>query len=275
MSIFRETSYKAALKAALAKLQSAGASATMASLAVACNVQRSYLSKVFNQDGHFNSDQLFLACKFLRLSVSESRYVSLLMEAERSVLGERKEIIEHEIQRIRFKHLRTENYIGVKSPEARDEQLRLFRLDPVAQLVHMFMTVRRYSKSIKLIQKDLHVSDSEMKRIIDLLVNAGLAHLENNIWRTNSSSLHLSQDSEIYPAYRLLMRLKALEKLQSDPTDDTYSFSVVMSAEPATKDFIHEAFLEFLKKIEIEVKKAEPVEVYQINFDILRWSGQL
>ena len=197
------------------------------------------------------------------------------MEAERSVVVERKEVIAHEVQRIRLKHLRTENYIGAKSPEARDEQLRLFRLDPVAQLVHMFMTVKRYSKSTKLIQKDLHVSDFEMKRILDLLVNAGLAKLENNMWRASSSSLHLSQDSEIYPAYRLLMRLKALEKLQSDPTDDTYSFSVVMSAEPATKDFIHEAFLEFLRKIEAEVKKAEPVEVYQINFDILRWSGQL
>ncbi len=272
MNIFRYTTYKAALKQALAERQQKNGSASLAGLADAARIQRSYLSKVFNQGGQLSADQLYLACRYLRLSSTQTRYVELLSELERTTLEERKELILKAISKIRSKALATENYISVANEEERAQKLALFHLSPNAQLVHMFLSIERYIRSPDLIREELGLSKKELNKIVDLLTDLNLIQFLDGAWVAPTPSMHLKSDSDYYPPYRVLMRQKALVKLQQSVDEDNYSFSVILSSDPATRIGIQQAFLTFLSKIQPLVKKSNSEQVYQMNFDLLRWS---
>lgn len=56
------------------------------------------------------------------------------------------------------------------------------------------------------------------------------------------------------------------------PSEKSYNFSVIFSANPRTKQKVQTAFLDFLKLAQEMVGKAKTEEVYQMNFDLLGWS---
>ena len=67
MNVFSSTCYKSAIKIRLEYCKSTlGADYSFQKMAMDCGIQKTYLSKVINNDNaHFNADQLFKICLFL------------------------------------------------------------------------------------------------------------------------------------------------------------------------------------------------------------------
>jgi len=68
------------------------------------------------------------------------------------------------------------------------------------------------------------------------------------------------------------LRLKALDRISSLAAKDTYNFSVVFTADEDVRRRVQGRFLRFLKEVEDEVKQARAEDVYQLNFDLFKWS---
>lgn len=76
MSIYKHIDYKILLKNSLeTKKSSLGRAFTYESMAKACRIQKTYLSRVLNRDGDLSRDQLYRACEFLGFSAAEKEFV--------------------------------------------------------------------------------------------------------------------------------------------------------------------------------------------------------
>jgi hypothetical protein len=85
-------------------------------------------------------------------------------------------------------------------------------------------------------------------------------------------NLHLSPESTIYRPYRTLLRFKAMERLDRLNAGDAYNYSVLFTADEEVRRRVQARFLEFLKDVQDDIQAAPAQEVYQLSFDLFRWS---
>jgi hypothetical protein len=274
MRIFDFNDYKAAIKWSLIQLKERDPRANSRALADACRIQKTYLSRVMNRDGHFSSDQLHLACQYLGLHQKERKYISLLHEADRSVVLERKEALLRDARKLQSKALNVESYLSAESLERNALQSSRYYLDPTMQLIHLFLTIPRFAKNPRLIEEKLDIARPELEDRLAKLAALKIITWDGAKCVVLKGLLHLSPDSEVYPFYRILVRTKALEKLQKTVSKKDYSYSLWFSADEATRKTVQAKFLEFLIAIEPVIKAAPETDVYQLNFDLLSWSDR-
>lgn len=72
--------------------------------------------------------------------------------------------------------------------------------------------------------------------------------------------------------HRNFLRLKSIEKMDHLDKKDFYSFTVAFSTEASINKQIREKFLNFLEEVQALVQNGKEKEVYQMNFDLLKWS---
>lgn len=272
INIYEHQKYRAILKAALTDLKSQfGRPFSYERMANACRIQRTYLSAVLAGKGHLSSDQVYMACRFLKFKDDEYRYTSLLHEFERSVFPERRSRLREEIERFKSENLRTESHLGVQivpTSAALDE----FFLNFDAQLVHMFLTVTRFRKNPQLIQQALNISSMALQNSMTLLESAGLIQKVDGGVRVIRDSFHLPASSFLYPSHRMQMRLRSLNRIETQKSDKNYSFSVLFSSSEKSRERIQTKFLKFIESVRQESQDEMSEDVFQLNFDLLKWS---
>lgn len=271
--IYEQTSYKDVIKSSLLeRRESLGRAYTFQSLAKACRIQKTYLSRVFNGDAHLNEDQVFLACDFLGFSEDEREYALLLQRLERSVVRGNQAHITDRINILKKKYLSTESHLKAdKVPVVQDANT--YYLDPNMQLVHMFLTVNRFARDMTRMRQILGMKDEDLGKAITGLTKLGMIRYQDGRYVVQKDTIHLSKESPVYKTYRTMLKLRALSRMDSLSSNDTYNFSVIFTANEEVRRKIHGRFLEFLKSVEEDVKNAPAEEVYYMAFDLFNWSA--
>src|SRR6186997_1459996 len=113
MDLYSSDDYKEILKARMEFLRERDPSFTFQEMAKSCRVQKPYLSRVLNRDGHLNADQLFLAADYLGLNAEEKTYLFLVFDHQRSDLGQRREQIEAKLRKFRARAKTTAKYLPI------------------------------------------------------------------------------------------------------------------------------------------------------------------
>jgi transcriptional regulator with XRE-family HTH domain len=275
-NIYDHLDYKSLLREELELRKSAlGNRVTFERMAKACGVQKTYFSRVLNTDAaHLSQDQLYQACLYLGLTKDERRFVSLLLEHERATVSRRKEDLAAEIDAIRKRRSRSESYLRETPTASLPSAAAAYFLDPEAILVHVFMTTETFAGNVREIQRRLHLSDHRLSEILAQLQQHGLIGLDDaGGYRVLVDRLHLPADAEIYPAYRVMQRLKTVERLRQLDGDHAYSFSAVFTADEATRHLVKGKLLKLLGEIEPAASSAPAQEVFQLNLDLFDWSS--
>lgn len=269
---YEHDDYKDLLKVTLLERKATvGSGYTFQAMATACRVQKTYLSRVFNGDAHLNDDQVFLAAEYLGLTAEERRFTQLLHARDRSVVVRKKEGLEREIALVRRRHLMSESHLAAQTVAADAPELASYYLDPDLQLIHMYLTIERYARDASKLRVVLGYTDEELTRALAKLAGLGLIAIRDGRYVVMQPSVHLSPESPVFRPYRKLLRLRALDRADRAQGKSGYSFSVLFSADEATRQRVQARFLDFLKDIEQEVQAAPAEEVYFLGFDLLRW----
>ena len=275
MTAFEYDDYKAALRGLLNDRKTQfGSRFTFDKMAAACGIQKTYLSKVLNTDAHLNADQLFSALEFLKLPLLEQEYVSLLNELQRSANSKRAVVLRTRLQNIRRKQLRTENSIKVDEHAAIRDRMWEYYSDIDLQLVHLFLTVTRFAEEPKLICAQVGITEKRLDSILIQLQNWKIAGFDGSKYHVSEPRLHIPEDSQAFATYRVLNRVKTLERItkQQLSGNGDYFFSAVLSAEKSFQDKFRKRLLTLLKETQADVVNAKAEEIYQINIDFYRWS---
>ena len=273
MDIFLNHSYKDALKQRLAdRKKQLGKRYSSEMLADHCQVQKSYLSRVFNGNAHLNQDQLFLACEYLGLNSDETNFLDLLHQKERSLIDSRVKKINLQIERIRQEHLNPDKRIEAERLNELNEALNVYYLDPFCQLTHMFLTIPQYAQSLQKIRKQLHLSAADMDRIINVLQKLQIVQFEDYKWTVIKSNLTLPRDSPLSKACNQLVRQQGLERSKFVQEQKMTRYNVFFTADEAAYKALSTEFLVFLEKAQAIVKPATAQQVFQLTFDLIPWS---
>lgn len=272
MNIYDHLSYKSAIKEKVKEIKANGKNISLSWLSEKSHIQKSYLSKILSGGGHFNSDQLYLICKNLKFNKKEQDYIFLLLELEKSNCDERRTEILLDIEKRRSKILQSEIVLSKSTDKINNNLDYLYYTNINAQLVHMYLTISRFQKNPDLIQQKLKIKKAELSEYLNLLIDLGVITFENGNWVVKKQFLHLSNESKLFDAYRILVKAKSIQKIQESKNESDYTFSVFFSGTSETKKEINKYFLDFIQKSQSIVSKANPEEVFQLNFDLLSWS---
>ncbi|MCC7403406.1 MAG: TIGR02147 family protein [Bdellovibrionales bacterium] len=274
MSVFRFLDYRDAISEIISESKSGLRPFSFSGLADAAQVQKPYVTRVFKKEAHFNSDQLFLIADYLGLNQEEADYLMILLEFGRSSLSSRKKSIRKTIHDLQAKHLDTRKHLAAEMVDTatRDEHLAYY-LDPMAPLVHAFLSVPRYAREPKLIGARLGLSEKRLAAVIEILTSLKIIKSSgpNKGVQIIRDHMQLVSNSPATLPYQIFQRTNAIHQIQTQSLQDRFIFSVAFSADENTKTEIHEAFLKFLRKAEALVKASQPTEIYQMNFDLFGW----
>lgn len=271
MNVYKFDAYKTIIKMKIDSLkENRLKSFSLGSVAKTCGIQKTYISKVLNHDGHFSSDQLYSICSVLKFTPKETSYLFLLFEYEKSENSKRRDALKKELDKVRSNYLKSENYLTNKELPQNNLTLK-YHLNPNALLVHMYLTIPKYRLNIDSISQKLNITKPELLNILDLLQDLQYISYTGSKIEVLKENIHLSKDSELYQFYKTLVKVKTIEKIQNDSASMDYNFSVMFSSNEEAKKEIQEHFMSFLKKVEEIVKKAKSEEVYQMNFDLISW----
>jgi len=274
VNVFSQSDYRAVLRSAVTERKSFDPEFGFHKLADAARVQKPYLSKVIGGNANLNSDQLFAICRILKFGEEEHEYMQLLLELERSGLEDRRKELRYKIDRIADSKRDSSAHLTAKAVQPDQTNAALladYYLDPMVQIVHVALSVERYSINPILLCKEFHIDGPQIFSIISSLEKMGLVVRENSRLTPRETSLHLPKSSPIYRAWRNQLKLLSTQKLNQLNEKSGYSFSVVFSASENTRKEIHSKFLEFLKSCESLVGEAKSKGVYQMSFDLFPW----
>ncbi|MGZ3772753.1 MAG: TIGR02147 family protein [Pseudobdellovibrionaceae bacterium] len=272
MTLYNYRSYKDCLFKILLEKKKSRPQYTFEALAKACGIQKTYLSRVLKHKGNLTEDQLYSACVYLKFSKMEIKYVLTLWRWENSSHPDRREYYIKKIEDLRSQSLKTENKIKVNTVSSAKESLAEYYSDPFFPLIHMFLTLERFQKNPEALKEYLAIPKSKIHLYLDRLNDMNLIEFKDKKWTVIQDTIHLPRTSHLIKTYRALMRLKALEKMDRSSEEDFYSFSVVFSSNAEVQKEIQNRFLSFLSDVQKIVKEEKESDVYQMNFDLLKWS---
>ncbi len=275
MKIYENEKYKQSLRSLMIERQQQfGSRFTFEKMALACGIQKTYLSKVLNSSAHLNPDQLFAACEYLKLNSVETEFMLLLRDSEIAVNSKRASILKARITKTRKDNLKTESAIQVAKDGSVDSNKWDYYTDVDLQLVHMFMTIPDYAKDPDQICQQIGINTIRLQAILLKLQNWQIVRFQDGSYQVNDPKLHLPEDSPVFLAFGILNRVKTIEKIRLAKTDrgDDYFFSVIFSASKKLQGKFKRKILDVLKELQREVIDSKSEEIYQLNIDFFKWS---
>jgi transcriptional regulator with XRE-family HTH domain len=273
MNIFECKSYKNLIKEKLTELKSINSKYTFEALAKAMNIHKPYLSRVLNQKGDFNKDQLFLCAKFLKLTELETEYFYFLFEENTCYVPERKNQLAVRLEEYTKRSLKSDSLYSSQSSKnhqiARSDD---YFMDPYFPLIHMFLLIPKFAENPSHIADTLGLSPEKTLEYIENLHFMKIIEKKNNKINILKEFIHLPENSILITAFRNLSKMKALDRITSSSSDDYLSLHVFFTSDEAARKKIQKLFLEFLDTAKKISDKSKSEEVYQLNFDLLKWS---
>lgn len=242
-----------------------------AQLAEAIGVQPSHITNVVKERNHFSSDQIYSIGTALRLNEEEIIYLDLLMEWERAENLKRKSQLHSLIQKKRNQKLRVNEELKISQIKLSVEETQIYYLDPNFELIHLYLGTKNAPIEPESIARIWELPIEYIADIIQFLKNKGLVEIRKNRWVVKPIHQLLPSSSPLCKPQQMLKRLRLIEALQKLPSSNVYTFSGALSMTEDTKLYIQGLFLEFLKKVETEVLKSEPENIYHMQFDLLPW----
>jgi transcriptional regulator with XRE-family HTH domain len=268
--IYHCNDYRDALKMAINRLSLRGEKVSSQSLAETAGIQAPYLSKVFNGHAELSSDQLFLICDRLGLSTDEEDFVKLLLDFSRCSIKRRKDLLKTQIKSLQNEKLSPSHQREKMAIKNYSEQLAQYYLDPVAQQVHMLMTIPKWRQNTTLIATKLDIDTDRLAKILKNLEDLQIIEVKNKTYAVIKEQMHLPKNHPLCGPQQNLQRFAAANRLLKKQKDG-FSFIATISADEKTKNQIQHNFMLFLKSVESLVEKAPNEEIYHLQFDIFNW----
>lgn len=274
MTLFQHNDYREALKWSSERWKQAGGGGrTYQKLSKATGVHPPYLTNVLKQKAHLNSDQLFLASKYMGFSQPEMEFMFLLLERDKCVLAERKQALKQQLEKIRDKQEKAEAGLNLEMIAPTDDYYSKYYLDNSIRLVYGFLGVERFSQNPESIAVSLNVSEETVRHALSYLLDIGLVEKKDDgSLKKTKTKMHLPRESYLFEAQRKLFSYRCLEHQDRTRSPSDYNFGVTFTASPEVKSKIRKKFKEFLESVQPLVDEAPSQEVYQMNFDIFNWS---
>lgn len=272
ISIFDYLHYRPGLKTKLLEVKKARPGWTLHKFAEKAQIQPPYLTNVLKERAHLSSDQLFSLAQVVGFNPDETDYCLLLLEWERSANSMRQALLGERINNIRKEKLKSEAHLSKELIASTTENIARYFATPELTIISFFFLIDEFAKHPEKIASCLNISYELLSKYINELQELKIIAKVNGKIELLRQEFHLPKDSPLSKPALLLMHYRSLQHQQLLNDSDRYNFSVTFTADERTREKIQREFLNFLERIEDYVKDAPSEQVYQVHFDLFKWS---
>lgn len=242
---------------------------TKAQLAQAAECQPTYISQVLHGKADLSPEQGERITRYLQLSSEESQYFMLLLHKDRSGTAELKKFYQTQIEERIVRRMSVVNRLG-KDNRLTEEQHSIYYSSWHYLAVHMALTIQQL-QTREALAKHFNIDLDRIDKVLEFLVQSGLAVQDKNTYTTGVQVIRLGKDSYHIVKHHSHWRHQSIESLEKEtPHDLHYSGAVTLSSSDVLK--LKERMLEQIKE-NIEVVKAsgaEEIFVYNLDFFSLK-----
>ncbi len=230
--------------------------------------QTSFLSQVLTERSHMSEEMLLATCSFLRLNHDELDFVLLLHRYERAGSAALTAHYEKKIEVVRREQSQVETALANQENLSGDEQTRyystwLYSAIYIATMLKSEMTLASLSRL-------LIVSEAEVSRAAEFLVEVGLVRKNGLTFETGSRRVHLQRSSPLAVAAHSTWRIESLRHIQKQAQTNLH-FSAVYTL--SKKDFgkIRKMLEEQILACEKVIAPSKEEEICALNIDLFRY----
>lgn len=277
MNIYATTDYRKIIVTTMDERKFLDKSFTFQSMATFIRVQKPYLSKVLNKKADFSSDQMYMACEYLEFNEEETQYLMLLLEYDRTTYLVRKKKILSEIQKIQDSKRDSKNVIAkeiqnLSLVDLDNSTLADYYLDPIVQIIHIFLLIPRYVKNPKLIADHLSISEDNLQDVLKKLVELRIIEINENKIKVVVKTMHLPRESKLVGVTQQMMRQFASYRMSRLPWSLKKSWMVTFNSNEESRKKMELEFNLFLEKVRNISSEGPKTDCYQMSFDLFPWS---
>lgn len=223
-----------------------------------------FVTQVFAGASQFSLEQGLRLARWMALGARETEFFILLLEHDRAGTPDLRQHFQSKMARMQEENKKLSHRLETKSvPTA---------LDPAVYFsswayagVHVALTCEGLDTEASLAKK-LHLPPAQVRKVLEFLVAAGLAKLENGRYLTGEARMHLGVDSPWLLRHHLNWSLRALAAAEADLGKGTHYSSVVSLAKKDHK-LVREILTDAIDRIKkiVSVSPGESVYGFTLN----------
>lgn len=247
---------------------------TRTRLAEKMRVHTSLITNILKERADLTADQLFLFSKALELTPLESRYLELLWDRDRTTLEDKKKELTQTMREFRDQFVSVSRQSGLSEPVISQQAVAFYWTTPLAQIIVLSLSIRRFSKDISLLLKEVSESEEEFNKIFARMLEFGIIYEEKGFYKSALGNYHLPKDSPFCPVQNKMMRLASLQHTNRLRDDKDYQLSVTFAADQKTFEKIKKEIVAAVKNAQAHVGECQRQnQVFQFNIDLFPWTG--
>lgn len=243
-------------------------SAYKGKLAQAANCQPAYLSQVLSGKAHFTPDHAANLCSFFKFDPFQSTYFINLVHLARASSPRLKAFIMASQNSI-LSNVETVSGRVKTKPAADEDRLKEYYSSWHYSAVHIATTCPSY-QTVERISDRLSLSQEKVELILNRLESLQLVQNQDQVWRAINYDLHISDQSELNVKNHVNWRLKALENIQSNQSQNNIHYTAVFSMSEETYKSIKNKVLEMILETRNQIISSKEEDVFVMNCDFFK-----
>lgn len=242
---------------------------TRSAIAAALCCPVSHISQVLKGVSHLNMEQAHELNRYLNHTQEESEFFLLLIQFSRAGTQSLRSFFENQIHRILEKRLVLKDRLDVKKSLSEKDQV-LFYSSWHYQAIHIMLTVSRF-QTREAMSKHIGLSVKTVSEALDFLISIGLAVQEKGRYRSGTSRIHLGNDSPMISKHHINWRMKAIQSLDRENSQEDLHYSSVVSVSEEDALKIKSLIVKYIEALKGVVKESQPEEgVHCFSIDFFR-----
>lgn len=232
---------------------------------IAC--QTTFLSNVLAGQANLSLEHSMRACAFLNLNEQESHYFMLLVHYAKAGTPELESYYLKQIRSLQERENTISNRISEHKTLPVEEQAILYN-SWLYVAIHILCAVSELQSRAAL-RDHLRLPAREVDPIIEFLVQHGVLDESRGRLKQGSARIHLPKGSPFLPKHHTNWRIKAIQSLDHERTQDLH-YSMVMSLSKADVEKMRRIILEAIQRTEQVLRETGDEVVYSFCIDWFR-----
>lgn len=236
-------------------------------LAEAIGCQTPFITHVLSGDYHFSLEQAEASARYLELNEHESEYFLLLVLKQRSGTKSLENFFSKKISEKCEEHAILKKRLNISETMSIEDQMTYYSSWHYATF-HMAILIPEL-QTVEALAKYFPVPVARIISVLNFLTDQGLVEKRGNLYKIKKPVLHLEKDSPFLIQHHSLWRMKAIETIQSQRSENLH-YSGVMSVSNDDYEWIREKLARLLEEVVERLKDSKDEKLASLCFDLFQ-----
>ena len=209
--------------------------------------QTSFLSQVFTDRAHLSLEHAIQTSEFLNHTALEKKYFMLLVQKEKAGSKALIRYYDDEISAFQKERESIRERINIRTELSVEDQMKYYSTWHYSA-IHVLCALPGLN-TVEAIARKLKLDASTVKAVLEFLEERGFVARKNSVYNIGATRIHLPKGSAMLPRHHANWRVKAIEAVDEEKSEDLH-YSAVLGISKKDMSVFKEKLLSLLQEFE-------------------------